>query len=314
MSSRKKIRLSFPALLTFGILLALVFAVTAGAQMQQPLVKEDTIKISDHVWALMGFPNIAIVVGDRATLVVDTGLGPRNGATAARVAAKLAKGPILYLTTTHFHPEHAAGEPGFPQGTILIRNSVQQQEMEKHGVEILDRFRQMSAQNAELLKGLSVLRAPDILFENEAKLDLGGGVTARLLWFGEGHTKGDELTFVEPDRTLVSGDLVQNKVVPGIADDGGTPSSWLAVLDKIGTLNVRYVLPDHSQPGDGSMIAAERNFIADLQTRALALKRQGISAEDAGKQLGAEFKTKYADWPNMNVAGFVQRIYTAAPR
>jgi hypothetical protein len=32
----------------------------------------------------MGFPDIAIIVGDRATLVVDTGLAPRNGATAAR--------------------------------------------------------------------------------------------------------------------------------------------------------------------------------------------------------------------------------------
>jgi alkyl sulfatase BDS1-like metallo-beta-lactamase superfamily hydrolase len=55
--------------------------------MPQPLVKEGTVKISDHVWAVMGFPNIAIIVGDRTTLVVDTGLALRNGATAARVAA-----------------------------------------------------------------------------------------------------------------------------------------------------------------------------------------------------------------------------------
>jgi glyoxylase-like metal-dependent hydrolase (beta-lactamase superfamily II) len=308
MSSRIKIRLSFPALFALGV----VFAAAAPGQMQQGLLKEDTVKISDHVWAIMGFPNIAIVAGDRATLVVDTGLGPRNGATVARVAAKLSKGPILYLTTTHFHPEHAAGEPAFPPGTILIRNTVQQRDMEKHGVEILDRFRQMSAQNMELLAGVATLRAPDILFENEAKLDLGGGVTARLLWLGEGHTKGDELTFVEPDRTLVSGDIAQNKVVPGISDDGGTPSSWIAVLDKLVPLNVLHVLPDHSPPGDGSMITAERNFIGDLQTRAWALKRQGVSVEDAGKQLSAEFKTKYAEWPSMNVAGFVQRIYAEA--
>jgi glyoxylase-like metal-dependent hydrolase (beta-lactamase superfamily II) len=306
MSSRKKI--VFPAFFALGT----VFAATAAAQMQQPLVKEDTVKISDHVWAILGFPNIAIIVGDRATLVVDTGMGPRNGATAARVAARLSKGSKLFLTTTHFHPEHAAGEPGFPPGTILIRNTVQQGEMERHGVEILDRFRQMSAQNKELLEGVATLRTPDILFEEEATLDLGGGVTARLLWLGEGHTKGDELTFVEPDRTLVSGDLVQNKVVPGISDDGGTPSSWIAVLDKLTPLNVLHVLPDHSPPGDGSMISSERNFIGDLQTRALTLKRQRISAEDAGKQLSAEFKTKYADWPSMNVAGLVQRIYAEA--
>ncbi len=293
--------------------LGIIFAAAAVAQMPQPLVTEDAVKISDHVWAIMGFPNIAIVVGDRATLVVDTGLGPRNGATAARVAAKLSKGSKLFLTTTHFHPEHAAGEAGFPPGTILIRNTVQQQEMEQHGAEILDRFRKMSPQNAELLKDVSTLRTPDILFHDEARLDLGGGVSARLLWLGEGHTKGDELTLVEPDQTLVSGDLVQNKVVPGISNDGGTPSTWLAVLDKLAGLNVRHVLPDHSPPGDGSLITAERNFIADLEMRALALKRQGVSADDAGKQLSLEFKAKYANWPSMNVAGFVQRVYAEVP-
>ena len=279
-----------------------------AAQMLQPLMTEDAVQISDHVWAIMGFPNVAIIVGDRATLVVDTGLGPRNGATVARAAAKLSKGPKLFLTTTHFHPEHAGGEPGFPAGTILIRNTVQQREMEQHGVEILDRFRKMSAQNAELLKDVAMLRTPDILFQEEAKLDL-GGVTARLLWLGGGHTKGDELTLVEPDGTLVSGDIVQNKVVPGIAADGGTSSSWIAVLDKLAALNVRHVLPDHSAPGDGSLITSERNFISDVQARARALKRQGISAEDAGRQLSVELKAKYADWPSMNVAGLVQRIY-----
>src|ERR1700733_9953989 len=111
-------------------------ATSAMAQMSQPILDENTAKISDHVWAIMGFPNIAIIIGSRATLVVDTGMGPKNGATVAGIVAKLAPNNTkLFLTTTHFHPEHAGGEPGFPHGTILIRNAVQQQEMEKHGQE-----------------------------------------------------------------------------------------------------------------------------------------------------------------------------------
>jgi glyoxylase-like metal-dependent hydrolase (beta-lactamase superfamily II) len=290
------------------LLLLPVFAAIVSAQTPAVL-GEDTVKVSDHVWAIMGFPNIAIIVGTRATLVVDTGLGPRNGATIARVAAKVSSGNrTLFLTTTHFHPEHAGGEAGFPVGTILIRNAVQQQEMELHGKEMVDMFAGRSAQYKSLLTD-ATLRTPDITFDTEAKLDL-GGVTARLIWFGGAHTKGDELTFVEPDRTLISGDVVQNKVVPNIFRDGGTPSSWLTVLDKVITLNALHVLPDHSSPGDGSMVAVEKKFISDLRTRALELKRNGISADDAGKQLGGEFKTRYPDWPNMNVAGFVRSIYT----
>ena len=292
---------------SLSILLTLA-ATSALAQMSQPMVSEDTTKISDHVWAIIGFPNIAIVVGNHATLVVDTGLGPKNGATAARVAARLApNNPKLFLTTTHFHPEHAAGEPGFPPGTILIRNAVQQQEMEKHGQEMIDMFSQRSPQNKDLLAGV-ILRPPDVLFDQEATIDL-GGVTARLLWFGGAHTKGDELTFVEPDRTLISGDVVQNKTVPNIFGDGGTPASWLAVLEKVAALNASHVLPDHSAPGDGSLVAAEQNLISEIRTRVLALKRQGVSPDDAGKQVSADLKTQHPDWTNTNAAGFVKSVY-----
>jgi glyoxylase-like metal-dependent hydrolase (beta-lactamase superfamily II) len=295
---------SLPALLV----LAVLAATSAFAQMSQPLVAENPTKVSDHVWAIMGFPNIAIVVGSHATLVVDTGLGPKNGATVARVAAKLApNNQKLFLTTTHFHPEHAAGEPGFPPGTILIRDAVQQQEMEKHGQEMIDMFSKFSPQNKDLLAGV-VLRPPDVTFDQEATIDL-GGVTARLLWFGGAHTKGDELTFVEPDRTLISGDVVQNQTMPNIFGDGGTPTSWLAVLEKVAALNVAHVLPDHSPPGDGSLVAAERDLISEIRSRALALKRQGISVDEAGKQVSAELKTQHPDWPNTNAAGFVKSVY-----
>ena len=91
--------------------LSIVAAFTAAMLSAQnnPVLGEETVKVSEHVWAIMGWPNIAFVVGSRAALVVDTGLGPRNGATIARVVSKLAPtNSRLYLTTTHFHPEHAA--------------------------------------------------------------------------------------------------------------------------------------------------------------------------------------------------------------
>lgn len=179
--------------------------------------------------------------------------------------------------------------------------------MELHGKEMVDLFASRSAKQKELLAN-ATLRTPDITFATEANIDL-GSVTARLLWFGGAHTKGDELTFVEPDRTLVSGDVVQNKVVPGIYGDGGTPSSWLTVLGKVAALNALHVLPDHSAPGDGSMVAAEKRFISDLQNSALELKKKGVPADDAAKQLAGEFKAKYPDWPNMNLTSFVRSIY-----
>ena len=285
-------------------------AATAHAQTDADRDKplgEDTVKVSDHVWQIVGWPNIGIVVGEKATLVVDTGLGPRNGATIARVAKRLAPDNKLYLTTTHFHPEHAGGVAGFPDGTILIRPKVQQDEMDKHGVEMIQRFSGMNPKWKEWLADAK-LRDPDKTFDKELELDL-GGVKARLLWFGGAHTKGDELTFVLPDKTLISGDVVQNKVVPNIPFGGSTPSSWIAVLDEVEKLGAAHVLPTHSAVGDGSLVAKEKAFIVDLRTRALGLKQQGVDAEKAGGLLTAEFKTKYPDWPITTVANFVKSIY-----
>jgi glyoxylase-like metal-dependent hydrolase (beta-lactamase superfamily II) len=296
-------------ILRLGLLCFL--AATAHAQTDADRDKplgEDTVKVSEHVWEIVGWPNVGFVVGDKATLVVDTGLGPRNGATVAKVAKRLAPDNKLYLTTTHFHPEHAGGVAGFPDGTILIRPKVQQDEMDKHGEEMIQIF---SSRN-EKWKGLLVgakLRAPDKTFDKELELDLGGGVKSRLLWFGGAHTKGDELIFVLPDRTLISGDVVQNKVVPNIYGDGGTPSSWIAVLDQVGKLGAEHVLPTHSPAGDGSLVAREKAFIVDLRTRVLALKQRGMAVEEAGRQLTGEFKKKYPDWPIKDVAGFVKSIY-----
>jgi len=289
------------------------FVYWQGGKMNTPLVGENATKVSDHVWVIAAFPNIAIVVGSSATLVVDTGLGPKNGASVARVAAKLAPGNAkLFLTTTHYHPEHASGEPGFPAGTILIRNAVQQEELDKHGAEMIERFRGFSAQNRELLSGV-VLRRPDVTFDQDAVVDL-GGVTARLFWLGAAHTKGDELTFITPDRTLVSGDVVQNNTAPHIFDygEGSTPSTWLGVLDKLAALqlDIRHIVPDHSAPGDGALVKAQRDLIVELQSRALALKRRGVNAEDAGKRVSEALKAEHADWANTNADEFVKSIYS----
>jgi glyoxylase-like metal-dependent hydrolase (beta-lactamase superfamily II) len=296
-------------LVALALLLAFGSSAPASPPFQDKLLSDSTVKVSDHVWAIIGFPNIGIVVGDNSTLVVDTGLGRRNGATVARAAKKLAPHNRLFLTTTHFHPEHAAGVMGFPPGTILIRDQVQQDEMDHHGEEMIQMFSRRNGQWKSLLSG-EQLRAPDVTFERELRLNLGGGVTARLLWFGAAHTRGDELVFVEPDKTLISGDVVQNKVGPYIYGEGGTAASWIAAVDEAAKLGAEHVLPDHSPIGDGSLVEQERSFLSELRSRALALKRQGESAEKAGQQITAECKKKYPDWNIDDLTSFVKHAYT----
>jgi glyoxylase-like metal-dependent hydrolase (beta-lactamase superfamily II) len=298
----------------FAILLMITGAMwmpaIANAQLKQPLLSEDNVKrVSDHVYVMEGFPNVVYVIGSRATLVVDTGLGERNGATVMRAEQKLAKGPILYLTTTHYHSEHTTGEQAFPASAIIIRNTAQQDEMNRSVGAHMDAFRKMSAQNSDLLKEVH-FRPPDVLFDREAKIDL-GGVTARLFWIGPAHTKGDELTYIEEDSVLIPGDIVQKDIFPIMPNADASVKGWLSILDYVEALHTKFIIPDHGAPiVDASQIATERAYLLALQARSLELKKQGVSADDAGKTVTAELKAKYPDWPNPNnVAGEVARVY-----
>ena len=69
------------------------------------------------------------------------------------------------------------------------------------------------------------------------------------------------------------------------------------------------VLPDHSPPGNGSLVQQERSFLVELRGRALELKRQGKTAEQAGQQTTAEFKKKYPDWRIDDLSGFVKGAF-----
>ena len=95
------------------------------------LVREGvTEKLTDHVWAIPDgsaplVPNVGIVVGKKAVLVIDTGMGTRNGETVLREVTKVGPGKPIYIVTTHVHPEHDMGAHAFPKDSKLLRSKDQ---------------------------------------------------------------------------------------------------------------------------------------------------------------------------------------------
>ncbi|MEO5922692.1 MAG: MBL fold metallo-hydrolase [Bryobacteraceae bacterium] len=297
------------------ILAFLLICGVALAQRPGPKLSGEWTRISDHVQEMWGFPAIVFVTGETGVLAIDTGLGPSNGKVVADAARRLAPGKKLFLTTTHFHPEHAAGDGGFPTDTVILRAAAQQRELETGGAAILAQFKR-SAEFGPYLEGVDKVRSADITFDESLRLDL-GGVSVRLLYYGPAHTEGDEMIFVEQDRVLITGDVVQNKVVPAVAAGGGSFESWLRVLDRLELLQPTIVVPTHSRVGDGALIAQEKAFIVDMRTRVLEFKRQSVAVADASARMTEYFRTTYpawvanTDWTNVaGVNGMVQRIYS----
>lgn len=279
---------------------ALALSWSAGTLAQRgalppPMVREGvTERISDHVHVIPDgsvslVPNVTIVVGSRATLVVDTGLGARNGEAVLREVAKVSRNAELYLVTTHVHPEHDLGAHAFPPSTTMIRSRAQVDEIAATGLTLSERFASFSPLTAELLQGAE-FREADIVFEEEHLLDL-GGVTARIMAMGFNHTAGDTAVFVEPDAVLVSGDIVM-QALPAIGG-GARLSTWLQSFDRFEALAPTRIVPSHGPMGDASMIAAYRGYLTAVQERVAARKQEGHTLDETVALVQDDLQDRY---------------------
>ena len=302
--------------------LALLCAFPVSAQRDYtdvPIVAEGkTVKVSPHVYVIpdenrRGVPNVGIIVGSRATLIVDPGMGLKSGQAVLREAAKVGKSSEVYIVNTHFHPEHTTGEVAFPESVRIIRAVAQQRDIEQEGLKFVALFSSRSAELTDLLKDVKSFRAPAELFEREKSLDL-GGVRVRLLWLGPGHTRGDTAVFVDGDGVLFSGDLVMKEVFPAFTSEHSRIDSWIAGLDALEALRPKQVIGAHYGFGDASLIAAYRDFFRALRARVAELKAQGKSADETARTLRAEFHAKYPKWDQpLRVHGAASAAYALLP-
>ena len=102
-------------------------------------------------------PNIGIVLGDDSALVIDTGMGPANGAKVLEDAKDLAGPRPLILTLTHFHPEHGFGAQVFKGAAKIIYNEAQRDELRRKGEAFLGMFRTFGPTVAAALEGTKIV-------------------------------------------------------------------------------------------------------------------------------------------------------------
>ncbi len=291
--------------------------VAAQTAPADPIVKENvTVKLAPHTYAIpdgnVGLvPNVGIIVGSRATLVIDPGLGKRNGEAVLREVAKVSKNTELYVASTHFHAEHTTGIMAFPAGAKYVSSTIQEDEFARAGAAQIKTFSGRSPMTADLLKD-ATLRKADITFARDYVLDL-GGVRVRFLVVGPTHTGGDTAFLVEGDGVLFSGDVVMHNSFLA-ATQATSMKAWLAAFDAFEKMRPKSIVPSHGAVGDGSLIAANRVVMQDIQARSRELKAQGRSADETATMVQTEMQAKHPQWPRANgIAAAARAAYAEAP-
>jgi glyoxylase-like metal-dependent hydrolase (beta-lactamase superfamily II) len=263
-------------------------------------------------------PNIGIVLGSRAALVVDTGMGPRNGEVVRDHAEALATGRPLFLTITHFHPEHGYGAQAFEPGAMIVYNRGQLAELREKGQPYLEMFKTFGDSVAEQLDGVTLVE-PHIVYDGAADLDLGGR-TAQLRTWGLAHTRADQIVFLPEQRILFTGDLVESRcfaIFPWFPPDDVDVDGdrWIAVLEELERLEPAIVVPGHGEVGDAGVVSTAREYLELLRAETRRLADEGASEDDAAGELDRSLRELHPDWDQPEWISFGARcFYTAYAR
>ena len=280
-------------------------------QFKAPVIKPNAItEIADAVWVIPDIdhtllvPNIGIVVGTRATLLIDTGFGPDNARMALEQALRLSEGRPIYLTHTHCHPEHGFGANVIAQQVTIAYNDTQWTELEEKGPALLRMFRDQIPSLAPMLDGVEFV-APDLRYTGSLTLDLGDGQIVELQEVGGAHSRGDQAILVRGETpVLFTGDLVEEGYFGILGDNESDVTRWIDRLNRLEQLDAKIVVPGHGHIDGPQLIPDYRSYFELAVRRVNELRATGELAEaDIADRVTTELLNLHPDWQNRTWAG-----------
>jgi len=236
-----------------------------------------------------GLSNTGVIRLDESPLIFDTSL-TLHSAREIRTTCRTLTGrePALSVNS-HWHFDHVLGNQVFADRPIyasrrtaeilLEKRAEMESELtrEKLESEIRELERQQASCSTESGRARfdAVLRVNRTLLEEvvelklvypterfEAELALPGGLGARLLNWGAGHTESDTVLYLAKSRILFAGDLVVAGTHPNLTS--GDPEHWLTVLKKIEELRPERIVPGHGPLSTADQLSVMKDYLSTI--------------------------------------------------
>jgi glyoxylase-like metal-dependent hydrolase (beta-lactamase superfamily II) len=220
-------------------------------------------QLSAHCWAYTaeGDPNSGVIIGDKFIMVSDATATPAMAQDLIARIREVSDKPIKYVLLTHYHAVRVLGASAYiaegateviaSQGTheLIVERGAEDMQSE------MERFPRLF-RNAESVPGLTwptmvIAGGNPAQGEVPGKLviDL-GGVRVQIWHPGPGHTRGDTIAWVEEEKVLFSGDLVEYKA--GVYTGDAQLEEWPATLEALRALGAEAIVPGRGEAMKGS--------------------------------------------------------------
>lgn len=217
--------------------------------------------------------NASIVVGDRATAVIDAMMTPDQTAPVRSEAERLGGGrPVRWVVLTHADPDHVLGRITF-DGAAVVGSARSAAVLRDHTV------REAYTGIAARLGGdpaTFAMPQVDVAFEEGGTVEL-GGLTLEGVSVGPGHSASDTVWWCPQERVAWSGDLVFHGVFPLVRTN---LENWFAGLDRLAAWDPRAVVPGHGPMAGPGVLDDQRRLLEDLATEVGDLLKAGATVEE----------------------------------
>jgi glyoxylase-like metal-dependent hydrolase (beta-lactamase superfamily II) len=259
-----------------------------------------------------GWSNAGLIVGDGASLLVDTLFDLALTAEMLEaMAGATTAAPIGTVVNTHANGDHCYGNE-LVKSAEIIASTAAAEEMSHVPPDLLASLTAAPGEAGDLFRRVFgpfqfagiTLTLPTRTFDGELDIDVGGR-RVELIEVGPAHTAGDVLVYSPQDKTVFTGDILFIGGTPIIW--AGPLSNWVAACDRMLGMDVETVVPGHGPVTDKAGVAQVRDYLSFIAVEATARHDAGMSAWDAAQDiaLGA-----YGDWGEFGrIAVNVEAVY-----
>jgi len=237
-----------------------------------------------------GYSNAGLVVGDGASLLVDTLFDLKLTAAMLNSMKQATEtAPISTVVNTHANGDHCYGNQ-LVEGANIVASSATAREMTEVPPSMLAALNKAPGEVGDLFRsffgdfefdGID-LSLPTQTFDKRLDLNIGGR-EVQLIEVGPAHTAGDTIAYVPSTGSVFTGDILFIGGAPIVW--AGPLQNWIAACDLIIGLEATVVVPGHGPLTDNVGVREVRDYLSYVLNEATERQAQGMDAFDAAKEI-----------------------------